>query len=246
VVGWRQIGPHPAIAAWAEAALPRAVAALATTDQPLRCGGTWAVGLDLLRNAPDGSVAGVAFPWDAVGLAAEPLHLGQLSAVYPAYPRPSPDETEAAFRFRRNRDAAHLDGLLAIGTDKRRMIKEPHGWILGLPLTACSPDAAPLVVWEGSHRIIRNALRAALAEHPPESWGNIDITAAYQTARAQVFETCRRVEVPSQPGQATLLHRHLIHGVAPWADGASAPPEGRIIAYFRPVMASVSDWLETP
>ena len=226
--------------------MPVAVAALATTDQPLRCGGTWAVGLDLLPNAPDGSVAGVAFPWDAVGLAAEPLHLGQLSAVYPGYPRPSPDETEAAFRFRRNRDAAHLDGLLAIGTDKRRMIKEPHGWILGLPLTACSPDAAPLVVWEGSHRIIRQALRAALADHPSERWGNIDITAAYQTARAQVFETCRRVEVPSRPGQATLLHRLLVHGVAPWGNGASAPPEGRIIAYFRPVMASVSDWLETP
>lgn len=226
--------------------MPVAVAALATTDQPLRCGGTWAVGLDLLPNAPDGSVAGVAFPWDAVRLAPEPLHRGQLSAVYPDYPRPSPDETEAAFRFRRNRDAAHLDGLLAIGAGKRRMIKEPHGWILGLPLTGCSPDAAPLVVWEGSHKIIRHALRAALADHPPESWGNIDITAAYQAARAQVFETCRRVEVPSRPGQATLLHRLLVHGVAPWAKGASAPPEGRIIAYFRPVLASVFEWVEKP
>lgn len=226
--------------------MPVAVAALATTDQPLRCGGTWAVGLDLLPNAPDGSVAGVAFPWDAVGLAPEPLHRGQLSAVYPDYPRPSPDETEAAFRFRRNRDAAHLDGLLAIGAGKRRMIKEPHGWILGLPLTGCSPDAAPLVVWEGSHKIIRHALRAALADHPPESWDNIDITAAYQAARAQVFETCLRVEVPSRPGQATLLHRLLVHGVAPWAKGASAPPEGRIIAYFRPVLASVFEWVEKP
>jgi hypothetical protein len=204
------------------------------------------VGLDLLPNALDGSVAGVAFPWAAVGLAPEPLHRGQLSAVYPDYPRPSPDETEAAFRFRRNRDAAHLDGLLAIGAGKRRMIKEPHGWILGLPLTGCSPDAAPLVVWEGSHKIIRHALRAALADHPPESWGNIDITAAYQAARAQVFETCRRVEVPSRPGQATLLHRLLVHGVAPWAKGASAPPEGRIIAYFRPVLASVFEWVEKP
>ena len=221
MVGWRQIGPHPAIAAWAAAARPLAVKALATTDQPLRCGGTWAVGLDLLPNAPDGSVAGVAFPWDAVGLAAQPLHRGQLSTVYPDYPRTSPDESDAAFRFRRNRDAAHLDGVLAVGADKRRMIKEPHGWILGLPLTDCSPDAAPLVVWEGSHRIIRHALRAAVAGHPPETWGNIDVTAAYKSARAQVFETCRRIEVPSRPGQATLLHRLTIHGVA---HGPQPPP----------------------
>lgn len=246
MVGWRQIGPHPAIATWADAARPLAVAALQGTDQPLRCGGTWAVGLDLLPNAPDGSVAGVAFPWQAVGLAPEPLHHAQLSAIYTGYPRPSPDETEAAFRFRQTRDAAHLDGLLAIGPQKRRMVKEPHGWILGLPLTACSPDAAPLVVWENSHQIIRTALRAALSGHAPDTWGDVDVTDAYQAARAKVFQTCRRVEVPSLPGQATLLHRLTVHGVAPWAAGAAAPPEGRIIAYFRPLLLSVQEWLEMP
>jgi hypothetical protein len=246
MVGWRQIGPDPAIAAWAKAARPLAVAALAATDQPVRCGGTWAVGLDLLPNAADGSLGGVAFPWQAVGLAPEPLHLGQISAVYPDYPRPSAQETEAAFRFRQTRDAAHLDGLLAIGPDKRRMVKEPHAWILGLPLTECSSDAAPLVVWEHSAEIIRSALRERLAPHPPDTWGDIDVTEAYQTARARVFQTCRRIELPASPGTATLLHRLTIHGVAPWADGATAPPEGRIIAYFRPLLASVQDWLLTP
>lgn len=245
MVGWRQIGPDPAIAAWAKAALPHAVAALEATDQPLRCGGTWAVGLDLLPNTPDGSLGKVAFPWQAVGLAPEPLHAGQVSTVYPAYPRPSAEETEAAFRFRLNRDAAHLDGLLPIGPDKRRMVKEPHVWILGLPLNLCSADAAPLVVWENSHNIIRAALSAAFAGHPPETWGDVDVTEAYQAARAEVFRVCRRIELPSLPGQATLLHRLTIHGVAPWAASATAPPEGRIIAYFRPLLPSVRDWIET-
>lgn len=246
MVGWRQIGPHPAIAAWAEAARPLAIAALAATDQPLRCGGTWAVGLDLLPNAPDGSLSGTAFPWQAVGLAPEPLHKGQISTVYPDYPRPSPDETDAAYRFRLNRDAAHLDGLLAIGEAKRRMVKEPHAWILGLPLTECSADAAPLVVWENSHLIIRAALRATLSGHPPETWGDIDVTEPYQSARAEVFKTCRRIELPVSPGQATLLHRLTIHGVTPWSRSAKAPPEGRIIAYFRPLLPSVQTWLEAP
>lgn len=244
MVGWRQIGPHPAIAAWAKAALPLAVAALQATDEPLRCGGTWAVGLDLLPNAPDGSVAGVAFPWQAVGLAPEPLHKGQISTVHPGYPLPSPEETEAAYRFRLNRDAAHLDGLLAMGEAKRRMVKEPHAWILGLPLNPCSADAAPLVVWENSHQIIRAALRAALSDHPPETWGDVDVTEAYQAARAEVFKTCRRIELPAHPGQATLLHRLTIHGVAPWGISAKAPPEGRIIAYFRPLLPSVQAWIE--
>lgn len=241
LTGWRRIGPHPLLADWAKAAHPLAVRALRDTDQPLRCGGTWAVGLDLLPNAPDGSIGGVPLPWEVLGLQACALHPAQLSTIHPGYPRPSDEESEAAFRFRLNRDAAHLDGLLPIGPDRQRMIKEPHAWILGLPLTAS--QASPLVVWEGSHLVMQDALRAALAPHPPELWGEIDITAAYQAARARVFQTCARIELPGGPGEAVLLHRHLIHGVAPWAQGDRAPAEGRVVAYFRPLMDSVRDWL---
>ena len=184
MTGWHKIGPHPALLAWATAAHPVAVAALRDTDQPLRCGGTWAVGLDLLPNAENGEIAGVPLPWDVLGLAPVTLHPAQLSTIHPGYPRPSDEETEAAFRFRLNRDAAHLDGLLPVGPDRLRMIKEPHAWIVGLPLT--TSDAAPLVVWEGSHTIMQAALQAALAPHPPESWGDVDITAAYQAARAGI------------------------------------------------------------
>jgi hypothetical protein len=41
-----------------------------------------------------------------------------------------------------------------------------------------------------------------------------------------------------------LVHRHAIHGVAPWAEGAKAAPEGRAIVYFRPEVARKKDWLD--
>ena len=244
VSGWQWLGPTEGIKAWAAAALPVAQAALANSCDPLRCGGTWAVGLDLLPNDASGRVGGVDLPWGDLGLAPEPLHKAQLSTILAGYPQPSTEESASAYAFRLNRDAAHLDGLLPIGPDRHRMVKEPHAWILGLPLNAT--DAAPLVVWQGSHLILQAALREALAPYPPETWGDVDVTQAYTAARRRIFDTCVRIELPTRPGSATLLHRLTLHGVAPWAAGSTAPPEGRIIAYFRPLMASVQDWLMQP
>lgn len=244
MVGWQRLS-HPRIAAWAAAALPVAEAALAASREPWRCGDTWYVGVDALPNDPDGSVNGTAFPWEVLGLAPEPLHPAQLSVIRLGYPQPSPDESPAAFAFRRDRDAAHVDGLIA-DSAKRRRIVEPHGWIIGLPLNPSSADAAPLVVWEGSHRIMQAALHAALAPHPRDRWAEVDITDAYVSARKRCFETCRRIELPAVPGEATLLHRLTLHGVAPWGAKATAPEPGRIIAYFRPQLARVADWIERP
>jgi hypothetical protein len=243
--GWHKIGPNPAILGWARAARPVAEQAIAASPEPWRCGGTWFVGVDALPNGPDGAVAGAAFPWDALPLAPCALHWGQLSTIRPGYPQLSAEETPAAFRFRQTRDAAHLDGLLPVGPEKRRKIKEPHAWILGLPLTEA--QGAPLVVWERSHLVLQDALRRALAPHPPAIWAEVDITEAYQTARAQVFELCPRIELRAVPGEAMVLHRLTLHGVAPWpsADhdkGQSA----RIIAYFRPMLTSVADWIRAP
>lgn len=235
----RILGPYPALAAWAAAALPVAQAALAA--EPRRAGGTWAVGLDLLDNDCAGTVAGTSLPWGGLGLAPEPLHRAQLSTIYPGYPRADAGEPDAANRYRLTRDAAHLDGLLPIGPDKRRMVKEPHGWILGISLT--DVQAAPLVVWPGSAAILRAGLRAALAPHPPRDWADIDVTDAYIAARRTAFATCPRVEMPVRRGQATLLHRLCLHGVAPWGD--SDEVQARIIAYFRPQLTSVQDWLAT-
>jgi hypothetical protein len=242
--GWLRIGPDPAILAWAGAAHAAALQTLATTAEDWHCGGTWFVGVDALPNDSDGAIGGTPFPWAALPLTPEPLHPAQLSVIRPGYPQPSPDETPAAFAYRQTRDAAHLDGLLPVGPTRARMVKEPHAWILGLPLNQSA--AAPLSVWEGSHAILRAALLTALAPHPPESWGDIDITDAYQTARRKVFATCRRIELPATPGEATLLHRLTLHGVASWKPQDHAPPEGRMIAYLRPQLATVQQWLTAP
>ncbi len=243
-LGWRRLGPHPAIRAWADAARSAALDVLATSAAPWRCGGTWFVGVDALPSRPDGSIADTPFPWAALPLTPQPLHPAQVSVIRPGYPQPSPDESASAFAFRRDRDAAHLDGLLPIGPDKARMVKEPHAWILGLPLN--ESEASPLTVWEGSHEILRTALIKALAPHPPATWGDIDLSVTYQTARRDVFATCRRMTLPARPGEATLLHRLTLHGVACWQAGDTAPPEGRMIAYLRPLLPDVESWLDAP
>lgn len=240
-LGWRRV-TGPGIAAWAAAAAPVGRVAVERSAVPWRCGGTWFVGLDALPNGADGAVGGVAFPWDELGLAPVPLHPAQLSVTVPGYPQQGEEESESAFRFRLLRDAAHLDGLLPVGPDRRRMVKEPHGWIVGLPLNLAGAGAAPLAVWEGSHRVMGEALRAAFAG-ATGLLEDHDITEAYQAARKRVFDTCPRVELPGRPGEAVVLHRHLIHGVAPWAEGAVAEPPGRMVAYFRPLLPDVAAWL---
>jgi len=240
---------------WARHAL--APAAQATRDPAnaawLRCGGTWFVGVDALPNDPTGRLPGgpplageaMSIVTDALGLHL-PLHRAQVSVCYPGYPQPSAEESEAAYSFRRNRDAAHVDGLLAEGPEKRRYLREPHAYILGITLTEQSADAAPLTVWKGSHRIMKQMFAATFAGKAPETWPEVDVTAAYQEARRRVFETCERLALPSSPGEAVLVHRHLVHGVAPWGEQATASPEGRMIAYLRPVFPSIRDWIEAP
>ncbi len=247
--GWTRFAADPATRAWAAAAHEAGRAVLADPAQRatwLQCEGTWFVGVDALPTAPDGSIGGVPLAGAAPeALAPLPdLHPAQLSITFPGYPRPRAGESEAGFRYRLKRDAAHVDGVLAEGAARRRRIREPHAWILGLPLTEADAGASPLVAWEGSHLVMRDALRGALAGHPPETWGEVDVTDAYQAARRRCFETCRRVELPAAPGEALLLHRLTLHGIAPWAEGAQAPPEGRMVAYFRPrIMGGAEAWL---
>jgi hypothetical protein len=253
--GFLTFKTDPAVARWAAAASP--VAAAAARDPAmshwLRCGGTWFVGVDALPHDREGRVSGgspllgavTGFIRGELGFDL-PLHRAQVSICYPGYPRPSAEESEAAYAFRLRRDAAHVDGLLAEGTLRRRHLKEPHAYILGLTLTEQSDDAAPLAVWEGSHLPMRAMFAKVLGDKPPETWPGIDLTEAYQDARRAVFTSCRRVELPSSPGEAVLLHRHLLHGVAPWAKGAQAGADGRMIAYFRPEFPNLADWLSAP
>ena len=127
-----------------------------------------------------------------------------------------------------------MDGLVAEGTPKRRFLRERHDWILGLPLTEAAPGASPLVVWEGSHRLLQAAMIAAFGPLREEVWPSLDITGIYTETRRRIFDSCRRVPLVSQPGEAVLLHPFLLHGVAPWEPSATASSHGRMVAYLRP------------
>lgn len=246
----------PAISRWVQSVLPTARAAV---DDPAHaqwhvCENTWFVGVDALPNDADGSIAGAAplagtafdFARDTLGFAG-PWHRAQLSVTSPGYPKPRAGETRAAFGYRLRRDAAHVDGVRASGPDRSRFVEEPHAFILGIALTCADEQAAPPVVWEGSHEIMSRAFAGAFADHRPGDWHKIDITEIYKSARRDVFDSCRRIELPAQPGEATLLHRLALHGVAPWGAGATSEPPGRMIAYFRPELpGGVPDWVIAP
>jgi hypothetical protein len=245
------VDPH--IQAWAGAALTATREALTdpeTATKTLYCQGTWLAGMDVLPNATDGSVAGVPLAGAAVdavaalGLTPAAWHRAQVSIVYPGYPKPREGESDTAANYRVRRDAAHVDGLLPVGPDRQRKLQEPHAFVLGVPLNAAPATASPLSVWAGSHRILGPALSDQLRQTPKAVWSDVDLTQTYQTARRACFEHCERITLPGAPGEAVLLHRHLLHGVAPWEAGALA--EGRMIAYFRPEFPNIHDWAMTP
>lgn len=232
--------PHdPAVARWAVAA-NAACDRMLQGDPPLRHGGTWCVGVDALGNGPDGSVGGVplAGAWRDLVPVPDHWHRAQLSVVFPGYPAQDAGDTDAAHAFRVTRCAAHVDGLHAEGMPQRRHLREAHSFILGLPLNASM--ASPLVVWPGSHAIMRATFTACFDGVPPTQWGDVDVAAAYQDARRRVFASCPQVAVTAQPGQVVVLDRHLLHGVAPW--DAAITDQCRKIAYFRP-LGAVADWL---
>ncbi|MDJ0628926.1 MAG: hypothetical protein QNJ44_11755 [Rhodobacter sp.] len=254
--GWMRFPFDPELARWLATAGPAARAAVAdpANGHWLRCQGTWFAGVNVLPNDGTGAVAGsgplkaaaVAF-LVSLGWPADRWDRGQVSVIYPGYPRPREGESAAAFRFRRDRDAAHVDGLLPVDPDRRRMLREPHAFVLGLPVSDTGPGASPLVVWEGSHEVMRAAFQGVLAGRPAQSWPETDLTEPYHAARRRAFEICRRVKVHAKPGEAYLVHRLALHGVAPWAAGAEAPDDGRMIVYFRPELRGpVSEWLDRP
>ena len=250
--GWVRLGFHTGLQAWARAADALTDDAMADPRhaQWWDCEDTWFIGVDALDNDAEGRLPdGTELPSELMAdihlrFGRYPLHKAQVSVVRPGYPRPRRGESEAGLRYRRNRDAAHVDGLkMQEGPGRRRAVEEPHAYILGLPLNDAPIEAAPMVVWEGSHEIMRAAMTEALAPYPVEDWGRVDVTDIYQAARREVFETCERVLVHARPGEAYLLHRLALHGVAPWA----APEVGdRRIAYFRPAVETVKEWLERP
>ena len=158
----------------------------------LVCEGTWFVGVDALPNAANGNLPGAEFPARLRSLCPGPYHKAQVSIIYPGYPKPREGESCAAFKFRKNRDAAHVDGILGIGTPKRRFVREPHAYVLGMPLNDFDADASPIVVWEGSHHIMQAAFKNALLGLTEAQIRETDITGLYKEVRKDVFDSCER------------------------------------------------------
>lgn len=250
--GWCTFPCDPVLSDWIAASLPAIRASIVSPEhqQWLRYGGTWYAGVNALDNDATGAVPGgppltgaavdfirkyLPFPpvdWDRA----------QVSVCYPGYPQPMAGESDAVFAFRRDRDAAHVDGLRRQEPGRRRFLEEYHGFILGIPVTDHPPDAAPFTVWEGSHRLIGDWFRRELQGHPPETWPQIDLTESYHAARQEVFQTCRRVVVTAKPGEAYIAHRHVLHGMAPWPAPVGSAGE-RAILYFRPPVPVDARWL---
>ena len=240
-----QFAPDAESRAWAQAAQQAAQNILsdsAARAAELRHANTWFVGLDVLPNAPDGALGPVPFPksWRAQLPHGGLLHRAQVSVVFPGYPGRDPGTSEANHRYRMIRCAAHVDGLLPIGPERRRFPREFHAYVLGVHLDDCS--AAPTVYWEGSHEIVGDALRAAIGRRAPQ---DVDVTEAYHAARREVFERCERRALHGPPGAAFLLHRFTLHGTQPWA-GVHDAGARRMIAFFRPEFPDARTWLDRP
>ena len=254
--GWCRFKYDKMLMRWVRRALPcaREIVAAEQNAQWLRCGDTWFAGVNVLPNAADGSICGsgaiqgevVNFIRETLGLDGFDWDLAQVSVCYPGYPQPMPGESTAAFAYRRDRDAAHVDGLLPEGADRRRHFRETHGFIMGIPMVDFSPGDSPFVVWEGSHKVMRETFTEVFQGVPADQWGKMDITGVYHQARHKIFESCKRVEIYATPGEAYLVHRLALHGIAPWQSGASATRDGRMICYFRPEIGGPENWLFNP
>lgn len=215
--------------------------------QWLQCQGTWFVGVEALATTQTGQIKQTPLDDALLQFIAKfqlaPMPPAQLSIMYQGYPKPRDGDSAAAAMYRRDRDAAHVDGLHAIGTPKRRFLKEAHAFVLGIPLNDADALASPMVIWEGSHHIMRAAFHAHLSNISIKDWSTTDLTETYLAARKTVFETCERKVVHVPVGAAYAIHPLMLHGVAPWQEGAQAPKAGRMIAYFRPEFENWAHWL---
>jgi hypothetical protein len=251
--GWCLFPNDPVLRHWLDATLPAVWTSIAAPENAhwLRYGGTWFAGVNVLSNDATGAVSGgpalsgtaVDFIQDRLNYKDLPWDRAQVSVCHPGYPQPMAGETDAMHAFRRDRDAAHIDGLLKEGPQRRRYLREYHGFLLGIPATDYSTGASPFVIWEGSHKIIQAWLQQTFAGIAPTKWRDIDVTESYQAARRKVFKDCARITLAPQPGQSFVMHRHCLHGMAKWQADASAGPQGRVILYLRPPVTDLTGWL---
>ena len=97
------------------------------------------------------------------------LHSAQVSIIFEGYPKPRDKESQSSFNFRLKRDAAHVDGLIADFPGGPRKLKEPHAYVLGIPINQAPKGASPAVVWEGSHQLMAKAFERFFLNRKPEA-----------------------------------------------------------------------------
>jgi len=254
--GWARSGQDAKLLAWVESVrdLSQTIYKSPANAHWWRHDKTWFVGVNVLPNDVFGKVPqGLALGhniqrWLRQCLQLQNTHRfafeqGQLSVIGPSYPQQDKNETRLVHNFRRLRDAAHVDGLLPVGIHRRRMPQEFHQFILGIPLQLTPRHAGTTVVWEGSHTIIQEALTKALKGIAPHQWPHTDVTEIYQQARQQVLACCKRVEIHTPPGEAYLIHRLAVHGVAPWHAQPEDKGKLRPVVFFRPEYTHTQEWL---
>ena len=228
-----------------------------------RSGATWFTGINFLDNGPNGDINGKPFSseiWfeisEKFGSEVKYWDAAQVSICWKGYPIKDSLESENSFRYRLKRYSSHLDGLIPVGQKKRRFAKEFHAFILGIPLLNNSVDAAPLVVWEGSHIIFRDIFRRVYSGLSESEISALDVTEIYHKYRKEVFSSCCTRKVVPYKNQPYILDRHLLHGVVPWKEDINSssipyednalrlnPMTGRIVTYFRPPHEDPTDWV---
>ena len=221
-------------------------------EKDVRCGGTWFPGVNFLDNDPHGNIDGSIFPSDLTDLKKklEPAFSGfydraQISICYPGYPKKMDDETVSAFNYRKNRFAAHLDGLLPIGQHRRRFLMEHHAFIYGIPINLTGEGSSPCVVWEGSHKVVQNEFKSFLTFRKIHSLQDQDVTEFYSSIRKKIFASCRMKKIWLPVGQSYLIHRLTLHGILPWVRDAKNTNVNRTVAYFRPhLIGGHETWLD--
>jgi hypothetical protein len=252
-LGWCQFEFDPVLLEWVEDALAPARESVSAESNARwhRYQNTWFAGVNVLPNDAQGEVGNsgplqgraIDFIETELGLRDFAWDAAQISVCFPGYPKPVNGDSPGKTRFRREKDAAHVDGLLPVGEQRRRHLREHHGFILGIPMVEFNASASPFVVWEKSHEIMRDCFNRHFGHTPPDQWGDIDVTEVYHAARKQAFERCKRIEIHARPGEAFLAHRLILHGMAPWREDAEAGDDGRMICYFRPDPFGPREWL---
>ena len=247
--GWIKFEYDQRIVRWAKVANSKIIAKQKNKENfenGLTCQGTWFVGVDALDNNPDGTLDEVPLQGPFENLmkrsTVHGLHPAQVSIIFEGYPKPRDQESESSFNFRLKRDAAHIDGLIADFPGGPRKLKEPHAYVLGIPLNQVPKGASPVVVWEGSHHLISEAFERFFLNRTPHEWRDIDIREVYFETRKSIFKKCIRRILHANVGESYMVHRLCLHGISPWNSKIKNFYAGRRIAYFRPELKDIANW----